>query len=104
LAEARGVAAVRRGRATRYDNERDRRLDGNEQERLFRSARREDLFRSRDIAMEGLLIEAGMKAQGARNASRRQRFLKRARHQALKQLRRDESLIAFFAGNGCAAR
>jgi hypothetical protein len=40
-----------------FDNGRDRRLEGDEQERLFRSARREDLIRSRALAIEALLIE-----------------------------------------------
>ena len=87
-----------------YDNGRDRRLEGDEQERLFRSARREDLIRSRALAIEALLIEPRQRAKNARNKSGRQRFLKRARHQAwLKQLRRGhpivslyESLIAFL--------
>jgi integrase len=86
-----------------YDNGRDRRLEGDEQERLFRSARREDLIRSRDLAIEALLIEPRERAKNARNKSARQRFLKRARHHALKQLRRGypilplyESLIAFL--------
>jgi integrase len=86
-----------------FDNGRDRRLQGDEQERLFRSARREDLIRSRDLAIEALLIEPREQAKNARNKSCRQRFLKRARHRALKQLRRGysimplyESLIAFL--------
>jgi hypothetical protein len=85
-----------------YDNGRDRRLEGDEQERLFRSARREDLIRARGLAIEALLIEPRERAKNARNKSGHQRFLKRARHQALKQLRRGypvvplyESLIAF---------
>jgi integrase len=86
-----------------YDNGRDRRLEDDEQERLFRSARREDLIRSRALAIEALLIEPRERAKNARNKSGRQRFLKRARHQALRQLRRGypivplyESLIAFL--------
>jgi integrase len=86
-----------------YDNGRDRRLEGDEQERLFRSARREDLIRSRDLAIEALLVKPRERIKNARNKSDRQRFLKRARHQALKQLRRGystvplyESLIAFL--------
>lgn len=86
-----------------FDNGRDRRLEGDEQERLFRSARREDLMRSRALAIEALLIEPREQAKEARNKSEGQRFLKRARHRALKQLRRGysifplyESLIAFL--------
>jgi integrase len=86
-----------------FDNGRDRRLEGDEQERLFCSARREDLIRSRALAIEALLIEPREQAKKARNKSEHQRFLKRARHRALKQLRRGypifplyESLIAFL--------
>jgi integrase len=85
-----------------YDNQRDRRFEGDEQERLFRSARREDLIRSREIALESLLLEAREHAKGY-NASWRQRFLKKERIKALKRLRRGyeivplfESLIAFL--------
>jgi integrase len=74
-----------------YDNGRDRR-----QERLFRSARREDLIRSRVLAIEALLIEPRERAKNAHNKSGRQRFLKRARHQALKQLRRGYSIVPLY--------
>ena len=60
-------------------------------ERLFRSARREDM-RSRALAIEALLIEPREQAKKARNKSEGQRFLKRARHRALKQLRRGYSI------------
>jgi integrase len=83
-------------------NKRDRRFQGDEQERLFRSARREDLIRSRDMALEALLVEAREHAKRF-NASWRQRFLKKERIKALKRLRRGyeivplyESLIAFL--------
>jgi integrase len=79
-----------------FDNGRDRRLQGDEQERLFRSARREDLIRSRALAIEALLIEPREQAKKARNKSGRQRFLKRARHQALKQLRRGYSIVPLY--------
>jgi integrase len=83
-------------------NGRDRRFKGDEQERLFRSARREDVIRSRDLALEALLVEARQHAKRF-NASWRQRFLKKERIKALKRLRRGyeivplyESLIAFL--------
>jgi integrase len=83
-------------------NGRDRRFKGDEQERLFRSARREDLLRSRKIALEAKLVEARQHAKSF-NASWRQRFLKVERLKALKELRRGyeivplyESLLAFL--------
>jgi len=83
-------------------NGRDRRFKGDEQERLFRSARREDVIRSRDLALEALLVEARQHAKRF-NASWRQRFLKKERIKALKKLRRGyeivplyEALIAFL--------
>jgi hypothetical protein len=55
-----------------YRNGRDRRFQGDEQERLFRSARREDLIRSRKIALEAKLVETRAHAKDF-NASWRQR-------------------------------
>jgi integrase len=92
----------------KYENDRDRRLEDDEQERLFRSARREDLIHSRAIALEGLLVEARERAKNAKNASARTRFLKRARRRAIKHLRRrypivplHESFIAFLLETAC---
>jgi integrase len=78
-----------------YNNERDRRFEGDEQERLFRSARREDLIRSRNIALESLLLEARAHAKRF-NASWRQRFLRKARIKALKRLRRGYEIVPLF--------
>jgi integrase len=78
-----------------YNNKRNRRFRGDEQERLFRSARREDLIRSRNIALEALLIEARQHANRF-NASWRQRFLKKERIKALKRLRRGYEIVPLF--------
>jgi integrase len=85
------------------DNGRDRRLEGDEQERLFRSARREDLIRSRGLALVPELAEARKRAERAKNKSARQRFLKRQRRLAVRRIDRRypvvplyEALIAFL--------
>ena len=83
-------------RRPKYFNERNRRLKGDEQERLFRSARREDLIRSRELALEKLLAPAREKAKHARNATARQRYLRRARKIALKQLNRRYEIIPLY--------
>jgi integrase len=83
-------------RRPKYFNERNRTLKGDEQERLFRSARREDLIRSRELALENLLAPAREKAKRARNASARQRYLRRARKIALKKLNRRYEIIPLY--------
>jgi integrase len=83
-------------RRPKYFNERNRRLKGDEQERLFRSARREDLIRSRELALEKLLAPAREKAKRARNATARQRYLRRAGKVALRQLNRRYEIIPLY--------
>ena len=83
-------------RRPKYFNERNRRLKGDEQERLFRSARREDLIHSRELALEKLLAPAREKAKRARNATARQRYLRRARKIALRQLNRHYEIIPMY--------
>ena len=80
----------------KYDNERDRRFEGDEQECLFRSARREDLIRSRNLAIESLLDEARRHAKTLPTASARQRFLKQARGQAVRQLNRRYPVVPLY--------
>jgi integrase len=83
-------------RRPKYFNERNRRLQDDEQERLFRSARREDLIRSRELALEPLLAPARAEAKLLPNASARQRFLRPARKIALKKLNRGYEVIPLY--------
>jgi integrase len=77
-------------------NGRTRRLEGDEQERLFISARREDLLRSRELALEPELVEARERAKLARNKSARQRYMKRERRLAVRRLDRRYPVVPLF--------
>jgi integrase len=83
-------------RRPKYFNERNRRLQGDEQERLFRSARREDLIRSRELALEALLGPARREAKFLPNATARQRHLRAARKIALKSLNRGYAIVPLY--------
>jgi integrase len=83
-------------RRPKYFNERNRRLQGDEQERLFRSARREDLIRSRELALEALLGPARHEAKSLPNATARQRYLRAARKVALKTLNREYPIVPLY--------
>jgi integrase len=77
-------------------NGRTRRLESDEQERLFISARREDLLRSRELALEPALVEVRERAKLAKNKSARQRYMKRERRLAVRRLDRRYPVVPLF--------
>jgi integrase len=83
-------------RRPKYFNERNRRLQGDEQERLLRAARREDLLRSRRAAVEELLGPARAQAGKLPNDTARKRFLTIARKRATRQLRRSYAIVPLY--------
>lgn len=66
-------------RRPRYYNERDRRLKGDEEERLLRAAHKEDRERSIKERLEQLMSSERQEANGARTVYRRKQVVKDAR-------------------------
>ena len=75
-------------RRPKYFNERDRRLQGDECERLLIAAREEDRLRSHELAVDARLEEArGLAARSKRSESTRKRIIAAARRAAIEELR-----------------
>jgi integrase len=90
-------------RRPKYYNERDRRLVGDEEERLLEAARFEDRVRSLDLAVEARLGPAREAAKTLPNATARKRYIAAAREQVIAELgetyptiRLYETLIQFL--------
>ncbi|MFC4523246.1 site-specific integrase [Cupriavidus pinatubonensis] len=66
-------------RRPRYYNERDRRLKGDEEERLLRAAREEDREQSINARLEQLMAAERLEANGAGTVYRRKQVIKGAR-------------------------
>ncbi|AJX16502.1 site-specific integrase [Burkholderia ubonensis] len=66
-------------RRPRYYNERDRRLKGDEEERLLRAAREEDREQSVNARLEQLMAAERLEANGAGTVYRRKQVIKGAR-------------------------
>ena len=88
-----------------YYNERDRRLVGDEKERLLEAARLEDRARSLDLAIEARIGAARDAAKAQPNASARKRYIADAREKVMAELgqsypliRLNETLIEFLLG------
>ena len=72
-------------RRPRYYNERDRRLKGDEEERLLCAAYEEDRARSINTRLEQLMSEERQEADGASTLYRRKQVVKRARQHYLQE-------------------
>ncbi|WP_345811821.1 site-specific integrase [Paraburkholderia sp. PREW-6R] len=72
-------------RRPRYYNERDRRLKGDEEERLLRAAREEDRTQSINMRLEQLMAAERQEANDARTVYRRKQVIKSARQLYLQE-------------------